>query len=289
MNDIKNIDKIITIKDEDGFWFIELSKNIEFFLPPEELPLNVQFLNSYIKKIIWESKLNPSTWVSFPSRHAVDLQISTKSNKVLYYIPFNKTKYFDLIEDIFYNCILTHNLKNGVVVGAGDGSYGEWLNPVIKGLTKVLLIEPNKKEFEILYEDFKHYSNINFLNKGVDIEKSNREFFICPEFLGISSVIKENILNFKIEEKNILSEMIECESLNFLLKKDSYDWLRLDVEGLDSSLIFSLDKDVLRSLKYIQYEHINITEEEKIKTNIYLESNGFKVFMVNIDMVAIKL
>ena len=256
MNDIKNIDKIITIKDEDGFWFIELSKNIEFFLPPEEFPLNVQFLNSYIKKIIWESKLNPSTWVSFPSRHTVDLQISTKSNKVLYYIPFNKTKYFDLIEDIFYNCILTHNLKNGVVVGAGDGSFGEWLNPVIK---------------------------------GVDIEKSNREFFICPEWLGISSVIKENILNFKIEEKNILSEMIECESLNFLLKKDSYDWLRLDVEGLDSSLIFSLDKDVLKSLKYIQYEHINITEEDKIKTNIYLESNGFKVFMVNIDMVAIKL
>ena len=289
MNDIKNIDKIITIKDEDGFWFIELSKNIEFFLPPEEFPLNVQFLNSYIKKIIWESKLNPSTWVSFPSRHTVDLQISTKSNKVLYYIPFNKTKYFDLIEDIFYNCILTHNLKNGVVVGAGDGSYGEWLNPVIKGLTKVLLIEPNEKEFEILYEDFKHYSNIDFLNKGVDIEKSNREFFICPEWLGISSVIKENILNFKIEEKNILSEMIECESLNFLLKKDSYDWLRLDVEGLDSSLIFSLDKDVLKSLKYIQYEHINITEEDKIKTNIYLESNGFKVFMVNIDMVAIKL
>jgi len=289
MNDIKNIDKIITIKDEDGFWFIELSKNIEFFLPPEELPLNVQFLNSYTKKIIWESKLNSSCWVSFPSQKNVDLQILTESNKVLYYIPVNKTKYFDLVEDIFYNCIVTHNLKNGVVVGAGDGSYGEWLNPVIKGLTKVLLIEPNEKEFEILYEDFKHYSNIDFLNKGVDIEKSNREFFICPEWLGISSVIKENILNFKIEEKNILSEMIECESLNFLLKKDSYDWLRLDVEGLDSSLIFSLDKDVLRSLKYIQYEHINITEEEKIKTNIYLESNGFKVFMVNIDMVAIKL
>ena len=83
--------------------------------------------------------------------------------------------------------------------------------------------------------------------------------------------------------------MVKIIYYNFLLKKDSYDWLRLDVEGLDSSLIFSLDKDVLKSLKYIQYEHINITEEDKIKTNIYLESNGFKVFMVNIDMVAIKL
>jgi FkbM family methyltransferase len=282
------VDSIISINNNNDIWFIELNKNIEFFLSPEEFPLSVQFINSYNKKIVWESQLSPDCWCSSPSVRNKDLKISTKTNKVLYWIPYDRSKYFDLAEDVFCLYIATNNLKNGVVVGAGDGSYGEWINPLIEGLTKVLLIEPNKKEFEILYNDFRHYPNVNFLNKGIDVENAHREFFICPEWLGISSLIKENILNYKIEDKNILSEMIECESLNLLLKKDSYDWLRLDVEGLDSDLIFSLDEDVLNNLKYLQYEHINITEEEKINTNLFLEKHGFKTYVVGIDVVCIK-
>jgi FkbM family methyltransferase len=283
-----SINRLITIKNNDDTWIVELNNSIGYFLPGEDLPLNVQFLNSYTKKIIWECKLNPSCWVSYPAGRNIDLQILTASGKILYYVPFDQTKYFDPIEDAFCNYIITNNLKNGVVIGAGDGSYGEWLNPVIKGLTNALLIEANKKEFEILYKDFKQYSNISFLNKGVDVENSQREFFICPEWLGISSLIKENILNFKIEEKNILSEIVECESLNSLLKKETYDWLRLDVEGLDSSLIFSLEDDVLKNLRYLQYEHINITENERIETNSFLEKHGFNVFTVGIDTVSVK-
>lgn len=283
-----HIDSIISIKNNDDTWFIELNKNIENFISSDEFPLNVQFINSYNKKIVWETKLNPNCWCSTPLVRNKDLKILTKNNKVLYDIPYDRSKYFDLAEDVFYMYFTSNNLKNGVVVGAGDGSYGEWLNPAIKGLTKVLLIEPNKEEFKILYEDFNQYPNINFLNKGVDIKKSYREFFICPEWLGISSVIKENILNYNIEDENILSEMIECESLNLLLKEDSYDWLRLDVEGLDSSLILSLDEDVLKNLKYLQYEHINITEEEKINTNLFLEKHGFKTYVVGIDIVCVK-
>jgi hypothetical protein len=57
---------------------------------------------------------------------------------------------------------------------------------------------------------------------------------------------------------------------------------------MDYNLINSISINNLKKLKYIQYEHINITEDEKISLNIDLENIGFKVFMVGIDMIGIR-
>jgi hypothetical protein len=131
------------------------------------------------------------------------------------------------------------------------------------------------------------YPNLEVLNFCVDVKDSLKTFYLSP-YGNVSSFIKENLIKYGVNENEIIEHQVSSYSLNTLLSKYNIDWLRLDVEGLDYKLVKSIIPNNLNKLKYIQYEHINITEEEKIECNIYLESLGYKVFMVGIDMVALK-
>ena len=276
----------IKIEKRDNNWFIEISSTISDFLPKEELPLKINFLNTYTKIIEWSIDLQPLHWCEYTLRNH-DIEIITQNNRLIKKV-IAKPFFDDAIEDIFYTCIVGNNLKNGIVVGAGSGNYGEWLDAVLENQTKALLIEPQIKEYKTLINSFDKYSNIKFLNKGVSIQKETREFFIHIDQIGLSSLDKNYLLDLKIHENNIYQTSIECESLSYLLEQNKYDWLRLDVESLDCDLIQSLKSHHFDTLKYIQYEHLN-TPPEKIKqTDEFLKSLGYKIYKVNIDTVCLK-
>ena len=57
--------------------------------------------------------------------------------------------------------------------------------------------------------------------------------------------------------------------------KNDLKWLHLDVEGLDSSLIMSLDKELVNLPEIIIYESLNLSSEEKKQTVDWLERNGY--------------
>jgi len=112
-------------------------------------------------------------------------------------------------------------------------------------------------------------------------------FWISPD-VSLSSIIKQNLLNYGFNVDELIETKIETRTIDSLINEYNIDWLRLDAEGMDYNLINSISINNLKKIKYIQYEHINITEDEKISLNIYLENIGFKVFMVGIDMIGIR-
>lgn len=279
-----NIPTILNILDNDNQWYVSLSDESSNFVLENNLPLIVQFINVLNNKILWECELFPSCWVTYPVVRNTKVIVKTKDNFILGEKFFDAYKYYDVINDVLSLFISQHQLKNGLIVGAGEGSYGEWIKILNQNLSKCILVEGDESAYKILKDQ---YPNLEVLNYCVDVEDSFKTFFLSP-YGNVSSFIKENLIKYGVKEKNIIEKKVNTYSLNKLLNQYNIDWLRLDTEGLDYELIKSITPDNLNKLKYIQYEHINITEEEKIKCNLYLESLGYRVFMVGIDMVAIK-
>ena len=286
MNNYKfnNITYILYISDDDNRWYISLSNESSNFIKENNLPLIVQVINIYNNKILWECDLFPNCWVTYPEVRNTKVTVKFKNGFIIEEKLFDKHKYYDVISDVLPLYISQNQLKNGLVIGAGEGSYGEWVKVIEQNLSNCILVEGDTSAYNTLKNQ---YPNLEVLNFCVDVKDSLKTFYLSP-YGNVSSFIKENLIKYGVNENEIIEHQVSSYSLNTLLSKYNIDWLRLDVEGLDYKLVKSIIPNNLNKLKYIQYEHINITEEEKIECNIYLESLGYKVFMVGIDMVALK-
>lgn len=286
----KGIEDLISVTDDNNEWRVQIDPKISLILKDENFPLKLKILNHYGKKILWEIDLFPDNWASWPSPKNTDLLLENRDGFILKMIPFNRMKYRDCIDDVFYYFVVLNKLKNGLVLGAGSGTYGEWVYPVLNYHTNAVLVEPGIAEIQDLTSLFNDNHNVKIINKGVDTETRNRIFWISSTG-NVSSLDKEVSLKY-VREDSLTPVEMEFISINDLINHEFYDreleWIRLDVEGMDSKIIFSMDEEILKKVKYVQYEHINVTEEEKISTNLYLESLGFFVYMIGIDMVAIR-
>lgn len=284
------IDNLVSISDDNDEWKVEIDRKISFVLEGKKFPLKMKILNHYGKKIIWETDLLPGTWASWNSPKGTDLILETRDGDRLKEVPYNRLKYRDVVDDVFYYYIISKNLKKGIVLGAGAGTYGEWVDPVLNSLTSALLVEPGAYEFSELEKMFSNNSNVKLINKGVDVESGTKTFWVSST--GNISSLDKNVSLKYVGEDCLTPVEMEFISMNDLVLQEfpdlDLDWVRLDVEGADSRIIFSINPEILYRIQYLQYEHINITEEEKIETNRYLESLGFTVYMVGIDMVAMR-
>lgn len=282
-----NLEKIIKIEDENSSWFVEIDKNLEFFLENGELPLWVTFFNTYTDEKIWEIETFPGNWVTFPQMRGTKVTITNSNGDILAEKNWDRNKYEDLIETVLRLSIKKYNLLKGLIVGSGHGDYGEWIDIVKNNQTSCVLVEPDEESFEKLYSRYSKYSNIKFEKVAVDIRKGIKKFWLAPQ-KNVSSLKIENCLNYNFQKNELVEVEVETESLKNLIDKHNVDWVRLDAEGMDYDLVMSLESETFDKLKYIQYEHINISDNDKNNLNFFLESNGYVVFFVNIDCVAIK-
>jgi len=284
------IDNLVSISDDDNQWKIEIDQKISYVLEERKFPLKLKIRNYYGKKLLWETDLFPGTWASWNSPKNTELILETKDGDTLKEVPYNRLKYRDIVDDVFYYYIISRNLKKGIVLGAGAGTYGEWVDPVLNSLTSALLVEPGSYEFSELTKLFSNNSNVKLINKGVDVESGTKTFWVSST--GNISSLDKNVSLKYVGDDCLTPVEMEFISMNDLVLQEfpdlDLDWVRLDVEGADSRIIFSINPEILQRIQYLQYEHINITEDEKIETNRYLESLGFTVYIVGIDMVAMR-
>ena len=56
---------------------------------------------------------------------------------------------------------------------------------------------------------------------------------------------------------------------------DSLGWLHLDVEGIDSDLVLSLDPNRIKLPDFIIYESLNLNNEKKQEVYNWLNNNGY--------------
>ena len=201
------------------------------------------------------------------------------------------------LEKIIANLAEKKIINSLVQIGANDGVSHDHLHNIIKKFQlKSLLLEPIKKYFLDLQNNYLNYDNVRFENSA--LSANNEILFLYkvnPEYLnkygtlscGISSFYKEHLLKHGIKEKHIIQEKINQISFDELLKKyriNSFDLLLIDTEGYDCHIVdnFFLKVNKIRPIIIFEWSHIkNIELENTLKTII---DNNYSFFPLGDDI-----
>lgn len=126
----------------------------------------------------------------------------------------------------------------------------------------------------------KRGDKVNLINKAVVSNEEKNEildfYFFEKEFSEIDTLS----LEFAQTKKKELGINFTCKSIktikvNDLLSKDNFDFLNIDVEGLDEDILSSLNFEIIHKPKLICFEihdHLN-TNNKAIN---HLKSNGYE-------------
>jgi FkbM family methyltransferase len=286
----QSVERLISITDIDQCWRVEVHSEVASVLRASDFPLKLQVVRYFGEMLIWEVELNPGTWATWNKPKGTKLQVRTNGGVLLKEVPYSNYKYDECMEDFLSFYVKARNLRNGLVLGAGNGSYGEWLEPVYTEKTNAVLVEPSIADCELLQKMFAKHSGVKILANGVDTVAGRKTFWLSSTG-NISSLKKEVSLKY-VGEECLTPVEIEFVTVNDIVKafftKTLPDWLRIDIEGLDAEVIFSISDEIMRNLQFVQYENLNISESECLSVDNYLKSLGFSVYRIGIDTVAIR-
>ena len=263
----------------------ELSCKLQFNSQTLNYPLIVYF-TSQSGNILWSTTIPSSNiWCELPSSRNLDIRIIDNKGEIVLNHIWEDNINSDVCELKFIEwCkffISQENKKpKGIVVGSHNGLTGEWVNANNKNLIgSTLLIEPNEKPFQQLISKYQNDFKFSFKNILVSETGGYMEFYTNEnEDSESSSIIMSNVNKY---HKNIITKQLYSRTLNDLIVEFSPDWIHLDVEGLDAKLLLSTSDDVIKRLKFIIWEDIFLTEDEKTLLENKLTYNGFSVIVGN--------
>jgi len=234
----------------------------------------------------------------------------------------------NLLFNIYYNYIyqpnnefekflddLSRKYKNNlffVQIGANDGMIND---PFYKFIRRDkwhgLLIEPQRKVFEELKNNYSKYKRLIFENVAItdkdEVKKLYKiSFSDSRRATGISSFLlndlqkiidtgyaeiiakEENIILPTNKEKWITTEDVQCLNLKSLLVKykiTKVDLLAIDTEGYDYEIIKTIPFNTLKP-QVIIYEHTHFNESVKIECSNFLSNLGYKLKATTSDTIA---
>ena len=171
-----------------------------------------------------------------------------------------------------------NNIETIVDIGAMIGSFSLWAHEKWPN-AMIYSYEPDPKSFNFLKQNIEFCSNpekIKFFNSAIwnaesevifqQFEKTpscNSMFIFDPPYVsGSSSKIK-----------------IKTDSISNVLKKlDKIDFLKIDCEGSEYDIMYSLSKNELKKIKYIALEYHEFDNNNRHTANEisnFLRNNGF--------------
>jgi FkbM family methyltransferase len=266
----------------------EISNNINKFISNNEFPFKFQIYSLFDKNLKWEVELYPGMWASFPQSRDINAKVISKSGIILkeYYYHYSDE---DLSLYEFWDYFGKYNKSTGLILGCGDGLWGEWVNSLHINKNKCHLVEGSDFIFNQLKENYKNQKNVYLHNILISKDSSNIKFY-DDGVNGNSSLNLEyiNKLNNGINLNNIKEK--STVSLNdFLHKFPDITWIRFDLEGIDFELIMSLDDNNLNRLEMIQYEHLFLENEKMLELDLFLKKYNFTQKLVfDIDTIYLK-
>ena len=138
---------------------------------------------------------------------------------------------------------------------------------------RVYAFEPLPENFRLLKENIKrnNASNIVAANTALSSKKGERKFYVDPENSGGHSFYPAE----KSKEITVRTDTLE----NFLAdnKVTRIDFLKMDCEGAEYDILFSLPRKALGKIGKISMEYHDIGEGKNGKSMLdFLESNGFR-------------
>lgn len=181
-----------------------------------------------------------------------------------------------------------------IQIGAAEGN--DHVTEIIKNETfdKIILVEPNVKNFKLLQDNYNNYKNIVFEN--IAISTNDGHIMLFAEDLNISHHGSTNYMHLLMHghsPSNIKSFVCPTLTITSLLEKhniinNEIEYLFIDTEGHDCDIILSTDFKKLK-IKNICFEILHAdgphTKGQKLQNTInYLNSCGYVPDLVqNVD------
>lgn len=147
---------------------------------------------------------------------------------------------------------------------------------------KVFIIEANSIHINNLKKFYQKNTNVKIFNLAIipdDIYLKKMDFFYSQEnfpnyqiYSNSKSFVKKHFPDVKIEKKSV-----KCLRISEFFNKnkiDKIDYLSLDIEGMDYSVLMKLDLKKFK-IKNISFEHLHLTFVQKIKIVGKLINNGY--------------
>lgn len=250
--------------------------NLEQLFKHDELPLKVQIKKVISKEVVWETNLSSHMWAVYGENEINDVVVYDAKGK------FITQHYWDVIQhgSIFYKSlwlyckILINEGKRpkGLVIGTHDGEFGEWVPLVRNFMSDMLLVEASEMQFNKLKHNFEGKDGISLLNSLITPNGGDVEFFEGGR--GYTNSVVERVIR-SWEKEEIRSSLKKSTSLNSLIELygGNFDWIHLDVEGLDAKLLISLkDENIPR---FIIFEDYNLTPEDSESINNWILNKNF--------------
>ena len=162
-------------------------------------------------------------------------------------------------------------------IGANDGMTDDPIYDFIKkNNCFAIVVEPIKDIYSSLAENYRDSPNVVCENIAISKADGSQVFYSVdnskdlPYYVTqLGSFSREIILKEKTNipdiENYITEQIVECLSLDSLLRKhsiDLIDLLYIDTEGYDYEVIKQLDLTQIKP-KLIHYEHIHLSENDK--------------------------
>ena len=186
---------------------------------------------------------------------------------------------YDLIRNSKRNQYCYHNLLDRILlhhsdfhfiqIGGCDGKSFDPLYPYLntfRGSITGVIVEPVASYAAEVKKLYSGYDGIDVVQKAIHAEEKSMKFYRAdmaytkqlPDYAkGVASFRKSHLLTFKIPEKYIIEDEVECISTTELIRDtglNRLDLLQVDTEGYDGEIIKHFDfKKIKPSL--IHFEH----------------------------------
>lgn len=250
-------------------------------------PITVEFKNIISNEIHYIQTLSSNTWCKWSGAELItDIDFYSSDRNLIH-----KHKWDVLVDGDEIEKSLWFYLKNrktqgiksrGLVIGTHDGRNGHWIYSIKDKLSDALLIDGSEKQFEDLRKNYEWFENVKMLNTIVTPKGGIVEWFQGGE--GYTDTVVSDLIHDWLDESQITK--IQKDSISFvkLTNENDFDWIHLDVEGIDGDLILSLEK----LPNVIVYESMNLSREMESDLEKWFEKNGYTTLVCNGNTMATK-
>lgn len=249
--------------------------------------VKVLFKNIISNEIHFAQNLNSNTWCKWSGAELItDVLIYAENNKLIHHHKWDILSDGDEIEKSLWFYLKNRkesNLEsNGLVIGTHDGRNGHWIYAIKENLSNALLIDGSEKQFSELQKNYRDVPNVKMINTIVTVNGGTVEWYQGGE--GYTDTVVSDLIHDWLDDSQITK--VQKESISFvdLINQNDFDWIHLDVEGIDGELILSLEK----LPNVIVYESMNLGEEMETKLREWFNKNNYSILICNGNTMATK-
>ena len=193
------------------------------------------------------------------------------------------------IDNTLNNLFSNKKINFLIQIGSNDGKRFDTINKFIKKYSpKSILVEPIKKDFEELKNNYKDHKDIFFENSAISVNDSIKYLYKVDEakyelydehIKGISSFEINHLIKHGVSKSHIIKENINSISIKDLLGKYSInelDLLVIDAEGYDGDIVIDFLSNIsLRPTIVFEYIHISYKTFKKLVELLILKNYNF--------------